>query len=133
MKRMIRALFSLWVIMMIAPAAFADPNVVFTWTPPVQYEDGSVIPANDPLSYNLYCGSVSGGPYSYTTQTNSDTPSTEDLAGCVLGVPGIYYIVVTATSTTFGSESAFSNEVLRTFTTIDIGLVPLPPVLLDVQ
>jgi len=114
--------------------AAAAPISTFSWTAPTQYVDGNMIPATDILSYRLYCGDTQGGPYPYMYEVGSGVVSAvEDLATCVQGVPGTYYFVATATSTDFGSESDYSNEVFRNYTATDLGRVPLPPSLLSVQ
>jgi len=110
----------------------AAPSSTFTWTAPQQYEDGTMIPVTDTLTYRLYCGDSSGGPYNNTILFSTPSPSQEDMAFCVGGVPGVYYMVATAISTN-GEESAFSNETTRTYTAGDLGKIPLPPTLLQVQ
>ena len=112
--------------------ASAAPTSTFTWTAPQQYEDGTMIPVTDTLSYRLYCGDTSGGPYNNSVLFSTPSPSQEDMAFCVQGVPGTYYMVATAISTN-GEESAFSNETLRAYTAGDLGKIPLPPTLLQVQ
>ena len=113
----------------------AAPNTTFTWTEPTNYEDGTIIPATDVMTYGLYCGTVSGGPYTFYGNIGVDTTSAVnvDLNACVNGVPGTYYFVLTAHSGDFNAESRFSNETFRVYTAVDLGKVPLPPVIVSVQ
>ena len=112
--------------------AQAAPTSTFTWSAPQQYEDGTMIPVTDTLTYRLYCGDTSGGRYNNTVVFNTPSPRQEDMASCVGGVVGTYYMVATAISTN-GEESAFSNETQRSYTAGDLGKIPLPPTLLQVQ
>lgn len=119
----------------LTPNLNAAPNTDFTWTEPTNYEDATVIPATDSLSYTLYCSNVAGGPYTVYGVIGTDTTSAiaVDLNTCVNGVPGTYYFVLTATSADFNAESAYSNEATRTYTAADLGKVPLPPVIVSVN
>lgn len=122
--------------LLLVTMAAAVPNSDFTWTAPTNYENGNVIDFTaDPLTYNLYCGQASGGPYSYVTSfpAGSESANTVDVGSCVNGVAGTYYFVLTAVSPLYNAESAFSNEVSRTYTVQDLGNVPNAPVLLTVQ
>ena len=114
---------------------YASPITDFSWTPPTNYENGQVIDTNaDPLSYNLYCSDTSGGPYAFVTTFNGGSAANGvDVASCVQGVPGTYYFVLSAVSSLYNAESSYSNEVARTYTVSDLGLVPNAPVLLSVQ
>lgn len=114
--------------------SLAAPNSNFTWTAPTQYEDGTMIPATDVLTYRIYCSSTTGGPYAFFWDVGSAVEANNlDVSACVQGVPGTYYFVATAFSADFATESAFSNEATKTYTNIDLGRVPLPPTLLQVQ
>lgn len=115
--------------------ASAAPNSNFSWNEPVNYENGQVIdPVADLITYNLYCGTTTGGPYNFVTEfLGGNTASNVDVGSCVNGVPGTYYFVLTANSTLYNSESVFSNELSVTYTTQDLGLVPNAPVLLSIQ
>ena len=134
-KFSIGALAAIGVMFALAPNLDAAPNTDFTWTEPTNYEDATVIPATDSLSYTLYCSNVSGGPYTVYGVIGVDTTSAVavDLNACVGGVPGTYYFVLTATSADFNAESAYSNEASRTYTAVDLGKVPLPPVIISVN
>jgi hypothetical protein len=112
----------------------AAPNSDFSWTPPTNYEDGTVI-VGDPLDYILYCSNNSGGPYNFSYPVGTDISSIAqlDVASCVQGVPGTYYFVATATSTLQGTVSDFSNEASRTYTAQELGKIPNAPTLLSVQ
>ena len=130
---MIKTIISLGALsLLLSFTAEAAPSSTFTWTDPIQYEDGTMIPVTDTLSFQLYCGGTSGGPYNNSILFTTPSPSQENMAFCVNGVPGVYYMVATATSTN-GEESAFSNETTRTYTAGDLGKIPLPPTLLQVQ
>jgi len=111
------------------------PNTNFTWTAPTNYEDGSILDTvADPLSYTIYCGTAQGGPYNITFDAGINVESgTIDIGACVNGIPGTYYFVATATSSSFNTESAFSGEVSRTYTAVDLGKVPNAPILISVQ
>lgn len=114
--------------------AYAVPISSYTWNEPTNYENGEVIDPTDILTYTLYCGNSSGGPYfaAFDVGTGSSANNV-DVANCVNGVAGTYYFVLTARSTLYGTESNFSNEVSRTYTAADLGKVPNAPILLTVQ
>lgn len=118
--------------LLLSLTASAEPSSTFTWVNPTQYENGEMIPITDPLSFRLYCGTISGGPYTNSVMFNTASPSQEDMAFCVAGIPGQYFMVATTLSSN-GEESVFSNEVSRTYTEGDLGRIPLPPTLLQVQ
>jgi hypothetical protein len=125
--------FSTILLMFVAAVALAAPVSTFTATAPTNYVDGTVIPATDVLSYAIYCGNTSGGPYNLVEANIASLSSTPvDVQSCVTG-PGTYYFVATATSSAFGTESAFSGEVSRTYSASDLGKVPFAPVLISVQ
>ena len=112
----------------------AAPNSDFSWTAPIQYEDGNVIPATDIIDYRIYCGIAAGGPYPYQYVAGTTVEAaTIDVGTCVQGSPGTYYFVATSFSTDFNTESVFSNEVNKTYSAADLGKVPLPPTLFSVQ
>ena len=116
-----------------AVIGLAAPITTFNATPPTNYEDGTVIPATDVLSYAIYCGTTSGGPYNLVQAGLPNlTDAPVDVGSCVTA-PGTYYFVATATSADFGTESAFSNEVAKVYTAGDLGKVPVAPVLISVQ
>ena len=114
---------------------YASPLSTFSWTPPTNYENGQVLDTTvDPLTYNLYCSDTSGGPYSFVTTFNGGSSAAGvDVASCVQGVPGTYYFVLTAVSSVYNAESGYSNELAKTYTVSDLGLVPNAPVLLSIQ
>jgi hypothetical protein len=111
----------------------AAPNTNFSWTAPTNYEDGTIIPGTDILSYTIYCGTTLGGPYDFSYPAGTGETTTVDVATCVQGTPGTYYFVATAFSPDFNAESAFSNEATRIYTAIDLGKVPTAPVLISVN
>ena len=106
----------------------ADPIKEWNWSAPTEYENNTAITSADILTYTLYCGTVSGGPYDVFI-TNMDTPPPQDIdmAPLVGNVPGTYYCVATARSTLYASESGYSNEANFTVTSGDLGYVPKPP------
>ena len=118
--------------MLIASAA---PTSTFSWTEPTNYQDGSVIPISDVLTYELYCSDTTGGPYNLVGDLGIDVSSAAnfDVGSCVQGVPGTYYFVATVRSSDYGTTSVFSNEVPKTYTAADLGKVPVAPVLISVQ
>ena len=113
--------------------AGAAPTSSFTATVPTQYEDGTMIPISDVLTYRLYCSASQGGPYNVFYDVVDITSFSTDVATCVQGVPGTYYFVATSRSTTYGTESDFSNETSRSYTAAELGKVPNAPTLLQVQ
>jgi len=120
--------------MFIVSIASAAPNTDFTWTAPTNYVDGQIIPATDILSYTIYCSATQGGPYNDVYPAGiAENIANLDVGSCVQGVPGTYYFVATAFSPDFNAESAFSGEASRTYSAIDLGKVPNPPVLISVQ
>jgi len=114
--------------------AYAVPISSYTWTEPTNYENGEVIDPTDILTYTLYCGNTSGGPYFAAFDVGTGNSATNvDVANCVNGITGTYYFVLAARSTLYGTESNYSNEVSRTYTAQDLGKVPNAPILLTVQ
>lgn len=120
---------------LIVGTAYAAPNTVFSWTAPTNYEDGSVLdPILDPLTYTIYCGTQQGGPYNITFDAGVNVETnTIDVGACVNGIPGTYYFVATALSSSFNTESANSGELAKVYTAADLGKVPNAPVLISVQ
>ncbi len=112
----------------------AAPVSEFSGIPPIQYTDGTMIPSTDILSYRIYCGNLTGGPYLFSYDTPTIEPGSQiDVTTCVQGTPGTYYFVGTAISSTFSAESGFSNETPRTYTQGDLPKTPLAPTLFTVQ
>jgi hypothetical protein len=108
----------------------ADPFKTWNWTDPAEYENGSIIPETDDLSFRLKCGTTLGGPYDlYETLLTEPAPSVQDMGPLVSNTPGTYYCIATATSSLHNTESAPSNEVNFTVLPGDLGLRPKPPVL----
>jgi len=131
--KMIVSLGAIVLLNFAASAVQAAPTSTFTWTDPTQYEDGTMIDTqSDVLSFRLYCSATSGGPY-VSQVFSTPSPSVEDMVFCVQGTPGTYYMAATAISALHGTESVLSNETTRTYTATDLGKVPLPPTLLQVQ
>lgn len=118
-------IFSL-LLVFVSSAALAGPNdAVLSWTPPTEYEDNTLLPANEIQSYKVYYGLASGGPYT----------STVTVAGNVNSVTvssltkGVWYFVVTTVATN-GLESAYSTQVSKA---IQSSSKPKPPKALAVQ
>jgi len=132
MKRAITGLLVLWLACIAAPA-WAAPDATLSATAPTQYEDGTMIPVTDTLTYRVYCGSVSGDRTFVFDAPNLIAGTTIDISACVAGSPGTYYFVATATSTVHVTESSFSNETTRVYTSNDLGKVPLAPTLFTIQ
>ena len=108
----------------------ADPFKIWSWAEPTLYENGQTIPAGDLTTYTLKCGTATGGPYpDETIFVSQISPSNEDMAFVVNGIPGDYYCVATVWSIAYLSESGNSGEVLFTVAPGALGFVPNPPVL----
>jgi hypothetical protein len=108
----------------------ADPFKQWDWAAPTEYENGSLIPESDDLSYTLKCGVAAGGPYDrFETMLTEPPPDNQDMGLLVQNTPGEYYCIATARSSLHGTESAPSNEVNFTVLPSDLGLRPKPPVL----
>jgi hypothetical protein len=128
MKRAIQA--AVMLVLLGSLTIQADPFKEWNWTGPTEYENGTLIPAEDDLSFNLYCGTTEGGPYDqYSALLTEPPPDVQDMGPLVMNTPGTYYCVSTATSSLWNSESAYSNEVAFTVLPSDLGLRPKPPVL----
>jgi hypothetical protein len=108
----------------------ADPFKTWNWTDPTEYENGSLIPETDDLSFTLKCGTTPGGPYDlYEALLSEPAPSVQDMGPLVMNTPGEYYCIATASSSLHGTESDWSNEVNFTVLPSEVGLRPKPPVL----
>ena len=108
----------------------AYPFKDWSWIGPTQYENDFPIPAEDDLSYTLYCGITPGGPYDvFSTLLEEPSPINIDMGPLVMNAPGTYFCVSTATSSLHNTESVYSNEVNFTVLPADLGLRPKPPVL----
>ncbi len=133
-KRLTQWLVPILLMGLMIPEVQADPVSSFSATAPTLYDDGTVIPVSDVLSYRLYCGDTAAGPYLFSFDTPTLAPGTQiDVGACVQGTPGTYYFVATAISGTFNTESVFSNEDLRTYTQADLPKTPNEPTLFTVQ
>ncbi len=107
----------------------AEPFYTWDWVAPTAYENGNAI-VGDTLTHTLYCGITEGGPYPNSMAFDQQSPpALQDMVFAVMGSPGTFYCVSTATSSLFGSESAPSNEANFIVTPSDQGFVPLPPIL----
>ncbi len=68
-------------------------------------------PGADPaIAYNIYRGTVTGGPYSKVNATAVSTTNYSDATGS----GGVTYFYVVAAVDAAGNESVFSNEVSAT-------------------
>jgi hypothetical protein len=76
-------------------------SVALTWNPST---------SSNVVGYNLYRGSVSGGPY--TKLNSASNPATSDIDTAVQSGQTYYYVVTAVDSS--GSESLFSNQVQAT-------------------
>lgn len=108
----------------------AEPFKNWFWTDPTTYVNGQTIPPGDLTNTTLKCGMQSGGPYpAIQVFTDQVSPSSEDMAFVVAGVPGTYYCVATVSSIQYQSESGNSGEVSFTVAPGALGFVPNPPTL----
>lgn len=87
---------------------------MLTWDAPA-YEDGT--PVEDVAGYNIYYGRATG-TYIGFISTGTSTATTYSFSQLQAALPapvtGTYYLVVTARDAD-GNESAYSNEISRTF------------------
>jgi hypothetical protein len=81
-------------------------SATISWTPPTQYEDGSVL--TDLAGYKIYYGNESGD---YRTSIQIDNPGIAIYVVEYLS-PNTYYFVLTAINGS-GVESQYSNEVRK--------------------
>ncbi len=97
-----------------------------SWTPPTQNTDGT--PLTDLAGFNIYGGTVQGGPYGDVSITiNNPTWTTFTVPGLAAGT---YYFVITAFNNANPvEESAFSNEASK----VVLPPVPMPPSTLTVS
>lgn len=93
----------------IVPMKVFAGDAVVTWTTPTQYEDGTVLPANEIASYKIYYGLTSNGPYTYQI-TVPGTLNTVTVTGLTKGV---WYFVATTVATN-GLESVYTGQVSKT-------------------
>lgn len=133
MKKTIVFFAILMLGMMVVPSfVHAAPMKTWTWTDATNFLDGTIIPPGD-LSTKLYCGLNQGGPYIISQLFSTASPSTEDMAFVVQGVPSIWvYCVATHISAMWFSESAYSNEQSFITTPEELDKVPMPPVITSV-
>jgi hypothetical protein len=91
----------------ITVAAVATGSATLSWTPPTTNTDGS--PLTNLAGYRVHWGTAAGA------YPNTVTLNNPGLASYVVSnlVPGTYYFVVTALSST-GAESQFSNAASKT-------------------
>jgi hypothetical protein len=108
----------------------ADPFKIWPWIDPDKYTNQQPIPAGDLATRTLKCGTVSGGPYPTTVIfTSQISPSNEDMAFAVNGIPGTYYCITTVWSLQYMSQSGYSNEQVFIVAPTEVGFVPMPLVL----
>lgn len=133
MNRAIVVLAALTLFFMSA-TVWGAPTPNLSATAPTQYENGDVIPSSDVLTFLVYCTDVDNGvyPFSYDATGLTTGGITIDISTCVQGVPGTYYFVATARSTTFNVESLYSNTTARTFTAGELGKAPNAPTMLTI-
>lgn len=84
--------------------AYAGDAIV-SWDPPLEYEDGTPILANEITKYSIFYGQTNNGPYNFKVDVagNINTVTINGLA------KGTWYFVATAT-TSNGMESAYSVQ-----------------------
>jgi len=111
--------------------AEAAPIKVWSFIEATNYENGTIIPQGD-LSTKLHCGLQQGGPWLISQMMSTPSPSTEDMAFVVQGLPGNFWCTATHISAQYFSESGYSNEVGFSVTGSDLNLVPNPPTLISV-
>jgi len=129
MKRLLATL----VVFFLPLSAIAAPNITITFNAPTNYEDGTVIGADDQLTYRLYCGNLPADyPNWVDLPPGTTSPAVVDMSYCVQGTPGDYYITMTAWSAKFGNESSYSNEILRNISPAALGKVVLPPTIISI-
>ena len=108
----------------------ADPIKTWNWGAPTEYENGDLIPAGDLYNYTLHCSNNAGAPYEASKVFEMQvSPSIEDMAFIVAGLPGEYYCVSSVSSLLHLTTSGFSNEVNFTVLPAALGFVPNPPIL----
>lgn len=109
----------------------AEPIKTWSWIAPTQFENDELIPYGDLDSYTLHCSTTPGGPYTASKVFNYQTsPSDEDMAFIVNGMPGTYYCVSTVHSISHDTTSGYSNEVNFLVASGALSFVPRPPVLM---
>jgi len=116
-------------------AAHADTTVTFEAIAPTMYESGQSIGTDDTISYFVYCGTVQG-VYTIAFNMTSDFVASggENInVGLCATSPGTYYFVATAYSFLHQTESIYSNEVNRTFSTQDFTQIPMSPFITSVS
>jgi len=114
---------------LLSAMVFGLPVKTFDWTGPDQYVDGTPIPTMDTITFEISCGTSSGGPYNvhYPINDPDVPPHMQDLETLVQGNPGTYYCVNRAYSTFYDAWSANSNEINFTVVAQDLVRVPMPP------
>ena len=85
-------------------------KATLSWIPPTTYTDGTPLPPIEIVSYNVYYGRTSGGPY--TSRVNIPGTATSAIVNFVVG--GTWYFVVTAVDSA-GLESSYSDEGVKVF------------------
>jgi hypothetical protein len=120
--------------MLATGSVFAAPLIDFTWTEPLNYENGVVIDqGTDPLTYIASCSGADGGPYTFVVDTLTGSSAVDvDVTSCVGGVPGTYYLVLQAVSSLYNTTSAYSGQASFVVTATDLGNVPNAPVIISI-
>jgi hypothetical protein len=80
-----------------------------SWTVPKTYANGNELTPDQIVSYNIYYGHTSGGPYPNVATAGGN----ETIATIYMLQKGTWYFVVTCV-TTNGQESDYSNEASKT-------------------
>jgi hypothetical protein len=85
--------------------------ITLAWDAPTTNTDGSFLnPATGLSLYKIYYGTA---PLMYTTVVDVTNPGTTTISQALDLSSGTYYFTVTAVDT-FGQESSYSNEVMKT-------------------
>ena len=124
---------TLLTLLFLSFGASADPVSPFEGLPSTMYENGTNVDVDDVISYELSCG-PSARAYTTTfavTVAFVNGGETLDVQDCVTQ-PGTYYFAFNASSAKYVSTSPFSNEMSRSFTAQEIGMIPMAPILISV-
>jgi len=100
-------------------------TVTFGCTMPTAYSNDSPIIAADTLTVSIYSSLTQGGPYTKINTTTTQCPFVIDVSSFT---EGSYYYVLTAHSSIYNMDSAYSNEGVINMIA---PLAPNAPVLLE--
>lgn len=107
MKSLFRYALITFVFFVVIGSDVFAADKTFTWSNPIEYEDGSLLPPSDLIEYDLGCTTITGDPYTvietFAASLPLPTSHTLDLP------PAEYWCVIRVS--TANAESAWSNEV----------------------